>query len=185
MRTERVRPEILIGFDYYWDTVKESSETNNSNGWYEISTTLGKVRYGKRKVVCHCNFLFLLSLEGNPETKKILKILINADDFWKLEAIGVKDSSIEKDDGKVLERFYSTLRRREDRCYVNWLFYLRLKSTLKRLKEKRSHSKSRSDLERPRRKTNHRKSLSKKWFFSCSSLAPPPSSDSIKKHYKN
>ena len=75
--------------------------------------------------------------------------LANVEEFWSLEAIGINDSPIVKDDDLTLKHFYSTLTKREQRCYASWPFkegitkltdnyglcYVRLKSTIKCLRD--------------------------------------------------
>lgn len=47
--------------------------------------------------------------------------LINVE-LWSLEAIGINDSPIVKDDDLALKQFYLTLTRKGQRYYVSWPF---------------------------------------------------------------
>ena len=127
--------------------MKETSEERNAEGWYKITTTLGDVYCGKREASSNKSlFSSTLSCHRNVANRPAP---VNVEEFWSLEAIGIKDSPAVKDNDLALKQFYSTLTKKGQRYYVSWPFkegtiteltdnygfcYVRLKSTIKRLK---------------------------------------------------
>ena len=119
--TQNVSVDVLIGNDYYWDLV-ESSKIQVSPGLYLIDSKFGWLLSGRMK--SDQDTSTELSVFGKEISLSNISFQTDYEDklsaFWNLEHIGIKDSAVENDDDRALQKFNDAIIFKNSRYYVTW-----------------------------------------------------------------
>uniref|UniRef100_A0A914XCT4 Integrase catalytic domain-containing protein n=1 Tax=Plectus sambesii TaxID=2011161 RepID=A0A914XCT4_9BILA len=151
---EAIIPDILIGSDYFWEFLEPKEIIKCPSGLFLIPSKVGLLIGGKGETeeeTTNSNmFTIITSAEerGQVHSKtKLSKMAVKSvEEFWSLEAIGIKDSPATKDDDLALQQLDETIIFENGRYNVQWpwkaefpqlpdnywLCYGRLKSLVKR-----------------------------------------------------
>uniref|UniRef100_A0A914WWH6 Integrase catalytic domain-containing protein n=1 Tax=Plectus sambesii TaxID=2011161 RepID=A0A914WWH6_9BILA len=154
MKNEVIIPDILIGSDYFWEFLESKETIKCPSGLYLIPSKVGILIGGKQETKeknKNSNMhTILTSAEEkwnfNPKINPSKIAIRNVEEFWSLEAIGIKDSPDTKDDDLALQQLDDTIMFNNGRYNVKWpwksefpqlpdnywLCYGRLKSLMKR-----------------------------------------------------
>jgi len=150
--------ELLIGNDYYLDLVT-SQKIEIQPGLYLLSSKFGWILSGRTLdsetnknnvnmfVMSHGNTLSDCSTCTSLDQS--LRSPVELEDFWNIEAIGIKDSPFASSDEKAMHKFKETVQFHDGRYQVTWpwkdenpelpsnkeLAYGRLKSSITRMKK--------------------------------------------------
>uniref|UniRef100_A0A914UQF9 Peptidase aspartic putative domain-containing protein n=1 Tax=Plectus sambesii TaxID=2011161 RepID=A0A914UQF9_9BILA len=141
LQGRQATPGILIGADYFWDLVDAGEVRKLPSGFNQIGSKVGPMLCGRGHITS------MMAIQKHQEDKSTLDDTI--EQFWKLEAIGIKDDPDVDDDDIALQQFQKNVCRKEGRYFVRWPWreeqpdlpsnYFtcvgRLQSTLKRLRE--------------------------------------------------
>ncbi|XP_052760015.1 uncharacterized protein LOC128202884 [Mya arenaria] len=156
---EMANVELLLGNDYYLDIVL-SQKLEVTPGLYLLSSKLGWILAGRTTSEETDDSVpnMLILTHGSTFTKtnvfqcvdSVLESKPELEDFWSIEAIGVKDKPDYSDDDTAMQMFKKNIKFQDGRYQVTWpwkneiqelpknreLAYGRLKSCVKKLKGK-------------------------------------------------
>jgi len=105
-----VKPDILIGMDYFWDLLEKLEKIQLPSGLYLIHAKLGCLFSGKFEN----SFESLGYTIVNLDEKKFIET------FLHLETIGIKDCPYVCDDDLASQKFNETIEYTNDRYQVTW-----------------------------------------------------------------
>uniref|UniRef100_A0AC35FD49 Integrase catalytic domain-containing protein n=1 Tax=Panagrolaimus sp. PS1159 TaxID=55785 RepID=A0AC35FD49_9BILA len=132
-------PDILIGMDYFFHFITSFEKQNDI---VIVHSKVGQMLSGNIQTVTNTT---ISALAIEPQQ------FYNYDDelqnFWKLEAMGIKDQELESNETEILEKFKESIKFKDNRFFVSWptkpehkplptnagLSVGRLNSTLKKL----------------------------------------------------
>jgi hypothetical protein len=121
--------DLLIGNDYYLDLIL-AHKIEVAPGLYLLSSKLGWIISGRApccdKKVSDPSMLTLtyrssiLPISAFQSIDKVMETKTELEDFWNIEAIGIKDSVGESDDELAMKQFKDTLKFENGRYEVTW-----------------------------------------------------------------
>lgn len=107
-----VKPDILIGVDYYWELISLEL-TKTRDGFYVLPTRVGEIVTGKQSV----------GVDKDGVTNSVISCYAITDptlQFWDLETLGIKESPDVNADDIALKQFYKSLEFKSQRYVVSW-----------------------------------------------------------------
>ena len=129
--SKKTTPDVLIGLDYFWDIIYGKTDISLPYGLHVIDSKVGLLLTGtvpSDKTTTSHNYE-LIARTQMSQGISCLNIYsptdtpfspINLEDFWILEAIGIKDSPIQNDDDVALELFNKSIYFENGRYNVRW-----------------------------------------------------------------
>ena len=128
--TESSSVELLIGNDYYLDTILPQ-KIEVQAGLYMLGSKLGWILSGRTSEITNdtTESSMLIMTYGTEiqkeasmftEADKSLPLKPNFEDFWRLESIGIADSPVESENRVAFKKFNETLRYEKGRYTVTW-----------------------------------------------------------------
>ena len=134
MPTEREHTNIdmLLGNDYYLDII-EPYRVQLKSGLFLLGSKLGWILTGRAPVnsptpdtavptILILTFSQMTTADSDCFTAPdpSLPLKPSLEELWDLESIGIKDSYMDSDDNKALEKFQETLQYENGRYWVTW-----------------------------------------------------------------
>uniref|UniRef100_A0AC34GU52 Integrase catalytic domain-containing protein n=1 Tax=Panagrolaimus sp. ES5 TaxID=591445 RepID=A0AC34GU52_9BILA len=108
-------PDILIGMDYFYQFISHSKELEP--GLFAVDSIVGEM-YAGTIPTARCKTVSSLIIDS-----KMNNVPDQCETFWKLETMGIVDSSkMEEDDKLVQQNFESSVQFKDSRYYVSWPF---------------------------------------------------------------
>jgi hypothetical protein len=150
--------DLLIGNDYYLDLIL-AHKVEVAPGLYLLSSKLGWIISGRApcseekfsdpSMLTLTYRSSLLPISALQSIDKVMETKTELEDFWNIEAIGIKDIVGQSDDELAMKQFKDTLKFENGRYEVTWpwkeensdlptnreLAFGRLKSCVKKMKD--------------------------------------------------
>uniref|UniRef100_A0A915B870 CCHC-type domain-containing protein n=1 Tax=Parascaris univalens TaxID=6257 RepID=A0A915B870_PARUN len=116
--TVTLKPQILVGADYFHEIFRGSASTKLPSGFHLIRTCLGDMISGQGRSVRH----------GTPSKIKpanrcccnVASAKDELEKFWSLELVGVSDPPLQTDDELAMKRFNESITFKDGRYYCSW-----------------------------------------------------------------
>ncbi|TKR70858.1 hypothetical protein L596_022829 [Steinernema carpocapsae] len=110
---QTVEPDILIGLDYLWQLLRIHDQIITPGGYALLYTSLGPILTGSCAARSH-EIAFSALTDPEADLQNMLE------QFWVLEALGIRDSPHANEDDEAIEFLKNTIVFEEGRYHVKW-----------------------------------------------------------------
>uniref|UniRef100_A0A915BV27 Uncharacterized protein n=1 Tax=Parascaris univalens TaxID=6257 RepID=A0A915BV27_PARUN len=116
--TVALKPQILVGADYFHEIFRGSASTKLPSGFHLIRTCLGDIISGQGRSNRHCTLSKI-----KPANRCCCNVASAKDElekFWSLELVGVRELPLQTDDELAMKRFNESITFKDGRYQCSW-----------------------------------------------------------------